>query len=134
MEIALGYVLCWEPRCLWRRYSGRLTGQEIVSSLREICADPRFDDIRAIISDFGAVEGLVVSEDEAALIAALQIGAGFTNPHIRIVQVATNATLVAELTRLVHLFEPSIRLSFHATVADARAWLRAEGVAIASGC
>ena len=126
VEVVLPYELIWESRCLVRRYHGRVTGADLISSLREVSADPRADEIRACVADYSAARSLAFDEDEAALIAALQIGAGYSNPGLVTAGVATDAQLIAEMKRLVGLFQPETLVLFHPTVEEALRWIRAQ--------
>ena len=117
------FELSWGPGRLYRRYHGALTGADIVASLQRLCGDPRFDEVRVVVDDYRDVESLVVSDEDAALIAAMQIGARFTNPNLTIASVASDPALIAEVQRLVALFQPTLNAPFHATVADAHRWL-----------
>ncbi len=129
MGTELPYELVWESRCLVRRYSGLVTGEDLVASLREVCSDPRFDEIRCCIADYSRVESLTVCEDNAMLIAALQIGSRYTHPDLVIASVATDPAVVAEIKRLAGLFQPEIHVHFHPTAGAACRWIRTQGVA-----
>jgi hypothetical protein len=126
-EVLLPYELIWESRCLVRRYHGHVTGAELISSLREVSSDPRADEVRACVADYSAVDALTVGEDEAALILALQIGARYSNPSLTTAGVATDAHLIAEMKRLIGLFQPDTFVHFHPTVGEALRWIRVHG-------
>ena len=121
------YELVWESRCLVRRYSGVATGDELVSSLREVCSDPRFDEIQCCIADYSQVQSLAVCEDNAMLVAALQIGSRFTDPGLLSVSVATDPGVIAEIKRIGRLFQPEAYVHFGATLDEARIWIRCRG-------
>ena len=121
------YELVWEPRCLVRRYTGVATGDDLVSSLREVCSDPRFDEIRCCIADYSGVESLAVCEDSAMLVAALLIGSRFTNPGLLTASVATDPGVIAEIQRIARLFQPENWVHFSATIGEARHWIQSQG-------
>ncbi len=120
----MAYEISWEQRCVRRRFYGPVTGSDILASLREICGDSRFDDLRGGISDYCDATSLQVSEQDAAMITALQIGAGCSNPYFRLALVVTDPRVAGELRRAVALFRPGPQVEFHGSVESARRWLK----------
>ncbi len=114
----------WEPHGLVKRFHGFVSGAEFVDSVREVAADPRFDDVRYIISDFRDVSGHSI--DAAALeeIAVTRIGSMHTNPNVRVLLVAHDerALALVRATRAPPLDDTYETLAFPSMEA-ARAWL-----------
>ena len=83
----------WEPRGVCTHFSGFVSAEEYVRSAEEICADPRFDELRFVIKDLLAIDGHAI--DPAALdpIAAIRYGARLTNPNIYLVLLTADPRL-----------------------------------------
>ena len=47
----------WEPDGLYRKFSGEISGDEILESNFELHTHPRFQDIKYIINDFTEITG-----------------------------------------------------------------------------
>ena len=64
------YAIEWEPAGVYRRYYGDVTIAERRRSFDDICADPRFDDLRWSITDYLDVGAYEVTDEATAEIAA----------------------------------------------------------------
>lgn len=119
------YQLTWEPRGLYRRYFSDLSFAERFESLERICADPRFDELRYVISDYLAVQGFEASDERTEELAALHIGVYKTNPRMVIIAVAQRPDILAAIEAYQrHAFTPQPYQVF-ATTEAARAWIDA---------
>ena len=78
----MAYEIAWEPRGVWRKYSGTLAPEDLVASVDEVQSDERYDTLRYSINDFLSVENV----EEVALILdqvlAKAIGGAFSNPQL----------------------------------------------------
>ena len=123
----MAYTNVWEPGGVTTHFTGFVTAAEYVRSAEDICADPRFDDLRFVIKNLLAIDGHSVDPDARDPIAAIRYGAGFTNPNIHLVLLTTDARLVPfahpEHTSQLHGLCES-----HAFASDfaARSWLAAQ--------
>ncbi|ADE55575.1 hypothetical protein [Coraliomargarita akajimensis] len=72
-----------EHGVIWR-YSGILTGEELIQSNLDIYGDPRFDDLRFQIVDLREITELDVNDRCMKRIAHLDMAAARTNPRIRV--------------------------------------------------
>ena len=93
------YVNVWEPHGVCTRFSGFVGAAEYVRSAEEICADPRFDELRFVIKDLLAIDGHSIDNATADPIGAIRYGARYTNPNIYLV-------LLTADPRLMPLAEP----------------------------
>ena len=117
----------WEARGVCTHFSGFVTAEEYVRSAEDICADPRFDDLRFVIKDLLAVEDHSIDPQARDPIAAIRYGARFTNPNIYLVLLTTDPLLLPfahpETTSFLHgLYETRAFASADA----ARRWLSAQ--------
>jgi hypothetical protein len=88
----------WEPRGVCTRFSGFVSAAEYIRSAEEICADPRFDELRFVIKDLLAIDGHSIDRDAIEPIAAIRYGARYTNPNIYVILLTTDPRL-APLTQ-----------------------------------
>jgi len=89
-------------------------------------ADPRFGDLRFIISDFRDVQGHGITEADLEAVAVTRIGSSCTNPNIRIAVIAPRVDVarlreVASSQRYPNPYETKV---LH-NPEEARRWCRA---------
>src|ERR1700761_9422575 len=87
------YSNVWEPRGVCTRFSGTVSAAEYVRSAEEICADPRFDDLRFVIKDLLAIDGHSIDRAAVDPIAAIRYGARYTNPNIYLILLTADPRL-----------------------------------------
>ncbi len=80
----------WEPRGLFRRFSGVVTSEEILQAVLKVYGDPRFDDLTYVINDFSDIEGVALDERNIKKVAYLDKASARTNPRIKIAFVTRN--------------------------------------------
>ena len=117
----------WEPQGVCTLFSGFVTADEYVRSAEDICADPRFDDLRFVIKDLLRIAGHSIDPEAHDPIAAIRYGARFTNPNIHLVLLTTDPRLVpfAHPERTSHLHGLYESHAF-ASEDAARRWLAAQ--------
>ena len=121
------YANVWESRGVCTRFSGSVSAGEYVRSAEEICADPRFDELRFVIKDLLAIDGHSIDRDAVDPIAAIRYGARYSNPNIYLI-------LLTADPRLAPLAEPDSKSLLRglyetcafADEAAARRWLAAQ--------
>ena len=121
------YSNVWESRGVCTRFSGTVSAGEYVRSAEEICADPRFDELRFVIKDLLAIDGHSIDRDAVDPIAAIRYGARYSNPNIYLIVLTADP-------RLAPLAEPdskSFLRGLYETCAftdeaAARRWLAAQ--------
>ena len=117
------YKISWEPRGVYRAYSGALTIAERRASFDTICSDHRFDGLRYALSDYLAVDGYEVTPESTAEMAALHVGPLFTNPGLLIVAVARRPDILAAIEQFRSYDFITAPYQVFATLAEARAWI-----------
>ncbi len=121
------YSNVWECRGVCTRFSGTVSAGEYVRSAEEICADPRFDDLRFVIKDLLAIDAHSIDREAIDPIAAIRYGARYSNPNIYLI-------LLTADPRLAPLAEPDSKSFLRglyetcafADEAAARRWLAAQ--------
>ncbi len=84
----------WESRGVCTHFSGFVTAEEYVGSAEDICADPRFDELRFVIKDLLDIAGHSIDPEAHDPIAAIRYGARLTNPNIFLILLTTDPRLV----------------------------------------
>ena len=77
------YKLDWEHDGIYWKYSGSVSGKEIIEASTAIYGDPRFDDLKYKLVDFLDVETISMDKDEVALIAYQHRSAERSNPYVK---------------------------------------------------
>lgn len=78
----MGCEIYWEPKGIFRRYFGHVTGPEMTEPVIAMQADPRFDGVRYVILDLLDVETFSVTQADLKLIGALDTAAVHSNPRL----------------------------------------------------
>ena len=87
------YSNIWEPRGVCTRFCGTVSAGEYVRSAEDICADPRFDDLRFVIKDLLSIDGHSIDRAAIEPIAAIRYGARYTNPNIYVILLTADPRL-----------------------------------------
>lgn len=119
----MSYELIWETRGVVKRFYGELTGQDMVQSVVDVEADPRFDICRYVINDFLPLEGIAPVDNVIDYIAAIDSAAAETNPNIRIAVVTASPEIIALATQYANSPLNAYPTRIFATLAEARAWI-----------
>ncbi len=117
----------WEPEGVVAKYSGVVSGDDLLECVRRIQADARFDDTRYVIHDLSSIEGHGIGEATLTDLAVLHIGAAASCPNCRVVFVSEDAALADNIEKillspLMKSYEVKVRPSLLA----ARDWLDAQ--------
>ncbi len=119
----MAYEIVWEPRGVVKRFYDHVTGLELLQAGAHTQASIRFDELRYVVNDFLDATGCSVTPDDIDEIAAIDQAASATNPHIRIIVIATHSYILA----MAHHYASSplnvYPTRVFATRAAGRAWL-----------
>ncbi len=120
----MAWTNVWELRGVCTHFTGFVTTAEYLRSAEDICADPRFDDLRFVIKDLLAIDGHAIDRDAIEPIAAIRYGARYTNPNIYIILLTADP----RLRPLAHPDQASFLRGLYETCAfadeaAARRWL-----------
>jgi hypothetical protein len=76
--------LTWESNgLLYIRYSGLITGNEVLTSQQKLGEDLRFDNLKAIFFDGSEIKENLTTEDEIKLLGAITRAQSITNPNLK---------------------------------------------------
>ncbi len=118
----MGCEIYWEPKGIFRRYFGHVTGPEMTEPVIAMQADPRFDGVRYVILDLLDVETFSVTQADLELIGALDTAAVHSNPRLRLAIVATNPEIVGMVAQYEDVADGAFPTAVFSTVAEARDW------------
>ena len=79
----MAYEITWEDNGVYWKYSGAVTGEEIVKASTSIYGDPRFISLKYKFVDFLDAESVDITKDQLALIAYQHLAAERSNPYIK---------------------------------------------------
>lgn len=85
------YTVHWKKNGIFKKFTGLVTGREILESSIEVEKDPRFDDLEYAISDFCHAESVETTKEEMEVLKAIVCAAALTNSNIRLAIVACHA-------------------------------------------
>jgi hypothetical protein len=119
----MGYDIRWQHRGVVKRFHGRLTSEDMLQSVVDIEADPRFDDLRWVINDFLAVTEVACHAEVVDDISAIDAAAAMSNPHIRIAVVTDSPAITAMATQYAESDMNAYPTRIFPTFDDATDWL-----------
>lgn len=120
----MAWEVVWEPKGVWRRFSGTLELSDLLAAVEVVQKDLRYDSLRYSINDFLAVEqfsdpaGLTQGTD---IVLGQAIGGSFSNTNLVMAIVATQPAIIAVAQMFLGGMPYPVQL--FSTVESARAWV-----------
>jgi len=121
------YQVTWEPRGVYTRYSGNVTGADMLGNIEDVCRDERFEQHRYHILDFSEATDFSATEREMLVNCGVLVGAAFVNHQVLVAAVVTRENVRAALDRLHALGVSPYVAKIFPTVAEARKWIEESG-------
>jgi hypothetical protein len=117
------YSLSWEPKGVYKKFTGVVTGAELVDSVKEVAEDVRFAVARYEVSDYLSAERTDFSQDALNEVRAVRIGSISRNPAIRVAIVTLDTEIQQRIYSTI-----AARLTLHQTkvftaLPEAEAWV-----------
>ena len=78
------YFLMWENNGVYKKFTGVVTGAELLQSVNEVANDMQFGKARYEVSDYLGAESTEFSQDALNEVRAVRIGSFQRNPRIRV--------------------------------------------------
>lgn len=121
--IEMSYSLVWETGGVYKKFSGLVTGAELLQSVNEVAKDERFGSLRYEVSDYLNAENTEFSQDALNDVRAVRIGSFMNNPGIKVAIVTLDSQIQQRIYSTI-----AARLTLHQTklfdnIADANIWL-----------
>lgn len=128
----MSYSIHWEPKGVYKKFTGHVTGQEFFQSVNQVNTHPNFETFYYVIDDFlGCAEFRLSASDLEDAVAA-SIGANQTNPRLVAAFLATKEEYVSTLLSVVESVKSHMRVRIFSNVVDARQWVMAPQEFLAS--
>jgi hypothetical protein len=109
---------------VYRRFYGTVSAQDVRNACEEIAADPRYEDIRYVLSDFLEASP-ALSEHEAFALAQLERVRFFDNPDVVNAVIAADPRLFGCIPYLEAADRAPCPTAIFTTVGEARHWIAA---------
>ena len=114
----------WENNGLYRQFTNKICGKEILNINLSMQGDPRFDDIRYVINDFTKVIEFDFSDLDIKKITVMDNAASISNPNIKNALVSTHEPLLVWIKIYCEIMESSpYECEIFDTVDDAYRWV-----------
>ena len=121
------YVTDWRGSYLCRKFSGRISSEEVTAATEEITNDPRFDQLSVVISDYLDITDIDLTIQEAIRLAHSCYAAAKSNPRVRVGVILTHETAQALAALVRYEFEElngPWEFAYFSTRDEAKRWLR----------
>ena len=83
------HICKWEEKGLYRKFTDKVLGEEILRLNLAQQGDPRFDEIIYVINDFTQIVDFDINDRDVKKISAVDNIASRSNPNIRVAIVST---------------------------------------------
>ena len=80
----MSYKLIWESNGLYRKFTGEISGVEILESNFELQRHPKFEAINYIINDFLGVTDFTIDNEHTKIYAKTDEIAAIQKPHLKL--------------------------------------------------
>ena len=90
------HKLEWEKDGVYWKYSGDVSGKEVIAACASIYGDSRFDALNYKMVDFTDASSISMTDDDLMKIAFQDKAAELTNPHIKSAIIMTLETHLGE--------------------------------------
>ncbi len=120
------YTLTWETYGVYKKFTGVVSGAELVRSVMEVANDIQFAQARYEVSDYLGADATDFSQDALNEVRAIRIGSFSRNPKVRVAIVTLDTEIQQRIFSTI-----AARLTLHQTrifseLSDANAWLGRE--------
>lgn len=120
------HSISWEQKGVYTEFDGYVTPREYMTLLEQLCADPRFDSIHYILTNFSKVDGHGITDGDVEELISIYWANSLSNRFLLHGLIANNPGMVS-LVRHFNSATPSGNM-FHifSSLDDARQWLAQE--------
>ena len=95
----MAYSMTWENEKVTCKFSGIVSGQELIECNMSMYGNSNFDDITLQVFDLLDVEKITFTQDDVKIVAACDRAAAKINPRIKCAMVTTDQA-VLELSKI----------------------------------
>jgi predicted RNA-binding protein with PIN domain len=117
------YTVTWESNGFYKKFTGVVTGAELLASVIDVASDRRFKNSRYEVSDYLSADYTEFSQDTLNEVRAVRIGSFQTNPRIQVAIVTLDPQIQQRIFSTI-----ATRMTLHptqlfSTVDEANVWL-----------
>lgn len=114
----------WEKNGLYRIFTGKISGKEVMGSNLASHGNAHFDTIKYVISDFTQITEFEVSDDDISIIATIDNIAVKSNAELKIAIVVTLESLKIWVQLYCEKMQDSpYECKIFNSIGDARKWV-----------
>lgn len=123
----MSHTNTWETEGLYRKFTGYVSGEEILKSNFELHAHPDFNKLKYIINDFTEMSDHSIEIAHAKVYATTDDVVSVTKGALKIALLITQADLLILANNYrVHLKNETFECEIFKTIEEARAWINSE--------
>ena len=116
----MAFKIIWQDKGLLRKFSGDITGHEVLSSNLSILNDKRFENISYVINDFTDIDSFDITRHDVEDFASIDTIASTYNDNLIVIIVATNDGILKGAKQyLEHMKNTSFDCSIVENINDA---------------
>lgn len=117
------YTNQWETEGLYRKFTGEVSGDEILESNFELHEDPKFRTIKYIINDFSALTGHSIKPAHTQAYATTDDIISITKGRLKIALVVTREPFISLANNYTELMDGKLfECKVFDTIESARKW------------
>jgi len=116
------FEIVWEPHGLYKKYTGCVTGQDVIQSVEATMGDERFDELLYTLNDYLDVTGLDMGASAIDQVVAYALGAHVQRPKGRIAIAATHPLVIGMIQKFSSVQGDGYPIAIFSTLAEARDW------------
>lgn len=113
----------WESKAVVTKWTGQVTGEDLLAYVREGHAHPEFDAIRYSLHNFTECTGATFAASSIEELAALDSAGAISNPHIQVAVVTTRPDVVSIVRAYLEIGLSPYPVRIFPSVEEARKWL-----------
>jgi hypothetical protein len=107
---SMGYAIAWEKSGACIAYDGTVTFDDFMGAVLVVHASPDYAQFRYVIQDMSAADRLDFSHVNMTQIAMQELGARFTNPHIKVSVVTSDPTMCQMVVTFMAMTQLDVRV------------------------
>ena len=117
----------WEPDGLYRKFTGIISGEEILESNFELLLNPNFQTIKYVINDFTEVTGHSIETSHTKVYASTDEIASNSKVNLKVAIVVTLESLITlAKSYREEMIDNKFECDIFQTIEDARKWVSYE--------
>jgi hypothetical protein len=120
----MSYQISWEPRGVYKKFTGHVTASEFLSSITDLQSSWDFDRVQYSINDFLEVQSQSINLDDVLSYAAHGIAGVYFNARVKVAIVTSSPAICALIKHYQEMVRFELRL--FDGLDEARAWVAAE--------